>query len=98
MSVSYVTITNVSTEIVCLVSQCVCVVSRCVCMVSRCVCTESVCLVRHCLHSESECLVSQSFGESVCLNCESMCFMVRQRVRIGESECLWVSMINVIIN
>ena len=46
---------NVSTELVCLVSQCVYVVSRCVCMVSRCVCTESVCLV-----SQYVCIVSQS--------------------------------------
>ena len=35
---------NVSTEIVCLVSQCVCMVCQCVCMVSQCVCTVSQCV------------------------------------------------------
>ena len=34
----------------------------------------------------------------MCLNCESVCFMVRQRVCIGESMYLWVCMIIIIIN
>ena len=55
------------------------------------------------MSGESECLVSQSVGESVCLNGESVCLhseslcLVSQRVgfqcflvsqRVGESVCL----------